>query len=138
MDLCFAFFLPEGAEEPYNRFICTIDKSFPGLKRAKAGEKKAFGSVIDEVFSFDFKGSARRSAGGLALSSSLSWVEAKHVTCLSSDLNSSPAVSNKGSKQFDFLQDRPNVSMAIFFVFSPRHSLHFAHFFPVLRSIHFY
>lgn len=64
----------------------------------------------------------------------LSVVEAKHVMCLGSYLNPSPAVSNKRSKQLYFLQVWPNMSMAIFFppffAFYP--------LFPVLCSIHFY
>lgn len=46
-----------GVKESYNRFICTINKSFltEKHKRAKAG-KKAFDSVIDEVALFHFKG----------------------------------------------------------------------------------
>lgn len=38
-NLCFDFFPGEG-KESYNRFICTINKSFPGLKRRR-GRKEA-------------------------------------------------------------------------------------------------
>lgn len=55
--MCFDFFSGE-VKEPYNRFICTINKSFPRVKREgrrKEEEKKAFESVIDEVALYDFK-----------------------------------------------------------------------------------
>lgn len=71
--------------------------------------------MIDEVFSFDFKGFMRRSAWVFGSLVALSVVEAKHVMCLGSYLNPSPAVSNKRSKQLYFLQVWPNMSMAIFF-----------------------
>lgn len=65
----------EGWNEPSNRFILAIDKSFPGLKRdsGKGDTEKAFDSVIDEVVLFDFKGVQSRTAWILALSSLFQW-----------------------------------------------------------------
>lgn len=48
-------------KEPYNRFICTIHKSFLRVKREGERAKKAFESVIDEVALFDFKDFKSRS-----------------------------------------------------------------------------
>lgn len=51
-------FFAREVKEPCNRFIFTINKSFPRVKRErgrKEKKKKAFELVIDEVALFDFK-----------------------------------------------------------------------------------
>lgn len=118
-DLCFCLFpLPREVKEPCNRFICTINKNFQGLKRQKerkgTREKRPLIRWSMRCFYLTSKASRGVQPESWLSLVALSVVEAKHVMCLSSYLNASPAVSNKSSKQFYFLQVWPNMSMAIF------------------------
>lgn len=117
--LCFCLFpLSREIKEPCNRFICTINKNFPGLKRQKerkgTREKRPLIRWSMRCFYLTSKASRGVQPESWLSLVALSVVEAKHVMCLSSYLNASPAVSNKSSKQFYFLQVWPNMSMAIF------------------------
>lgn len=71
-------------------------------KKGRKWTKKAFESVIDEVALFHFKASESHSGSVLTLST-LSVAEVKHVTCLSSHWNPTPAAANKNIKTMQLL-----------------------------------
>lgn len=126
-DLCLAFF-SEGSKRrsPITGSFVQSTKASRDWKDRKSESTREKGLWFGDRWGV-FIGLQRlheafsRSFGSLV---ALSVVEAKHVMCLSSSLNPSPAVSNKRSKQFYFLQVWPNMSMAIFFP----HSSHFTLF----------
>lgn len=117
-DLCFAIFWKGSKQRsPITGSFVQSTKASRDWKDRKSESTREKGLWFGDRWGVFIWLQRLHEAFGLSFGSlvALSVVEAKHVMCLGSYLNPSPAVSNKRSKQLYFLQVWPNMSMAIFF-----------------------